>query len=350
MPNRKPATTHVHVNSPPAADFVDPATLGQFLALLAILSSKIATVRLFEDTGHGRDQWFESPLPATRDLLPVVDTLLEAASADADELAAVATSGQNVGQVFVSTPAATTDPDALLSALQRLLPAPATAGSSVASTAMRLIEAASAFELPSARHPDRSELAQRPNEPAPTRDTTLDVVFDRLRHACHIELVSAPGLFGEDLAEQRRNAPPLPIGRTLAPSDLPRDAYLTAADAAQRLRVAKSTVTRRVGHNQLIGFRLFTRALRIPKDQFLGADVVQGIPELLGLFSQPAREPANRVDHKSAWAFLNSDLYHGDPEPRPIDRLRSAADNGTTDLVLADLARTKRSLDRGDHL
>lgn len=102
--------------------------------------------------------------------------------------------------------------------------------------------------------------------------------------------------------------------------------------------------------NELIGFTVFKRALRIPKDQFLGRDVVPGIPDALALFPQPPGASDSRADHKSAWAFLAGDLYRGDPEPRPIDRLRSAAAKGATESVLADLSRAKESLDRGDHV
>ena len=153
-------------------------------------------------------------------------------------------------------------------------------------------------------------------------------------------------LRGEDLDELRRNAALFPPPEPSAPPALPADAYLTAAAAAERLRVAKSTVTRRVAQNRLIGFRAFTRALRIPQDQFDGDNVVPGVPDVLALFG---RSPDQPVDHRAAWIFLNSDLFHGDPDPRPIDRLRTAAATGTTPTLLPELARTKESLDRGDH-
>ena len=153
-------------------------------------------------------------------------------------------------------------------------------------------------------------------------------------------------LRGEDLRKLRRNAERFPPPEPSVHPDLPSDVYLTPASAAARLGVAKSTVTRRIAQDRLIGFRLFTRALRIPKDQFVGDDVVPGIRDVLILFARGEDGP---VDHKAAWTFLNSDLFHGDRDPRPIDRLRTAAVNGTTTVLLSELAGKKDSLDRGDH-
>ena len=160
-----------------------------------------------------------------------------------------------------------------------------------------------------------------------------------------VELAPAPELRGQGLAELSRNADRLPAPEPAVQPDLPADAYLTAAAAAERLGVSKSTVTRRVAGHQLIGFRHFTPALRIPKDQFLGADVLPGVADVLALFAGSSHAP----DHKAAWAFLNSDVFHGDTDPRPIDRLRTAAASGRTPALLSELASAKESLDRGDH-
>ena len=192
------------------------------------------------------------------------------------------------------------------------------------------------------------------DEPRAARQAALDLIYDRLSGSCRVESAPWPRpdsadsatLRGEDLPKLRRNAERFPPPAPSVRPDPPSDVYLTPASAAARLGVAKSTVTRRIAQDQLIGFRLFTRALRIPKDQFVGDDVVPGIQDVLILFARGEHGP---VDHKAAWTFLNSDLFHGDTDPRPIDRLRTAAATGTTSALLSELARTKDSLDRGDH-
>ena len=155
-------------------------------------------------------------------------------------------------------------------------------------------------------------------------------------------------LRGESFDDLRRKAPPLPQPETRL-----ADTYFTVPAAAEYLAVDEHTIARRVASNELVGFTVFEPALRIPKDQFDGSNVVSGIPEVLDLFPNPADTSGHRIDHRSAWAFLAGDLFHGDHDPRPIDRLRTAAATGTpkaTKLVLADLTRAKESIDRGDHL
>ena len=330
------------------AHVVDPATLAQFLALLAILTRTVAKVRLFEDTDGDRTQRSETALSGTRDLHRFAQWLL-VAPASAGEETLLVSSRHGLGRHYASPPRR--DPDQFLGALQRLMQ-PAAAG------ALPLQSTGEPSGVPT----DDSERRFDPyanrdaipawlfEEPARQPDTTLDFVFHRPSETWRVELSPGPELRGESIAELRRKAPPFPDPRETPPYDLPQDAYFTVPAAAKHLGVDRSTVTRRVVCNKLIGFAVFKRALRIPKDQFLGRDVLPGIPEALALFRQGVPASPGRVDHKSAWAFLGGDLYLGDPEPRPIDRLRSAAVEGTTKAVLADLARVKESLDHGDHL
>lgn len=133
--------------------------------------------------------------------------------------------------------------------------------------------------------------------------------------------------------------------------DLPRDdVYLTAADTAKFLGVAKSTVTRRIEKGGLIGFRVFKNALRIPRDQFKNGDVVDGVPDILALFEIVTEDGETAVDHKGAWVFLSATIYPGDSAPRPIDRLRAASPRRRTRAVVAELALAKQSLGYGDHI
>ena len=133
--------------------------------------------------------------------------------------------------------------------------------------------------------------------------------------------------------------------------DLPCDRdYLTANSAAKLLGVNKSTVTRRIKNDQIIGFRVFKKALRIPRDQFMDGDIVEGVASILALFVTKTEDGGAEFDHKRAWAFLGSTLYAGDSAPRPIDRLRDAVRQRRTSTVLAELVLAKRSYDYSDHI
>lgn len=345
MPDRKPARSPRPAASV-AADLLDPATRGQLLALVAIFSHSIAKVRLFEDTGSDRTEHFEAPLPATRALRPFAQWLLAIPDSAADEtLPGSSPHPPDDARVGVESEHR---PDWLVWALNRLLHSPES-GTAQSSDEVRDVPAYG-YEPASKLDPPWNTIMSLFDDSAAARNTMLDIFVQRPLGTWRIELSPTPELRGQGLAELRRKAPALPDSSGTPSYDLPRDAYLTAPAAAKYLGVDRSTVTRRVGRNELIGFTVFKRALRIPKDQFLGPDVVPGVPDVLALFSRPLTTSGTPVDHKSAWAFLASDLFHGDPQPRPIDRLRDAAAKGTTEVVLANLARAKESLDRGDHL
>ncbi len=158
-------------------------------------------------------------------------------------------------------------------------------------------------------------------------------------------------LAGEDLAALVASVDP--TGETApAPGFGPQtvdDGYLTASEAASMLGVAKSTVTRRIEKDEMVGFRMFKNALRVPREQFLDGNVVPGIPEILALFGTDTAS-AGRIDHKAAWMFLESTIYAGDAEPRPVDRLRAAAGTARTGNAVVELALAKESLDYGNHV
>ena len=173
------------------------------------------------------------------------------------------------------------------------------------------------------------------------------IVHNRERPWLHDD-ADRPFLQGQDLSTlTAATAPDEP-----APDfDLPCDHdYLTANAAAKLLGVNKSTVTRRIKNDQIIGFRVFKKALRIPRDQFMDGDVVEGVARILTLFVTKTEDGGAELDHKRAWDFLGSTLYAGDSAPRPIDRLRDAVKQRRTSTVLAELALAKRSYDYGDHI
>ena len=182
-------------------------------------------------------------------------------------------------------------------------------------------------------------------------DAGIDFTVDPDGRTLRIDVGDENILAGEDLAalvasvdSAGESAP----ARGFGPQTVD-DAYLTAAEAAGMLGVAKSTVTRRIEKDEMVGFRMFKNALRVPREQFLDGDVVPGIPEILALF-ETATGSGGRVDHKAAWMFLASTIYAGDAEPRPIDRLRGAAGTSGTGNAVAELALAKESLDYGDHV
>ena len=304
MPDRQSVATSDFVAelTPCLEELVDLPTPSQFLGLLTVLLLKIAKLRLFEAGDVGRTKLFESPLPSPADLDPFIDAFLQI-SPEARPSRAPGTSdpiSPDVRNIFLSF---------------------------------------------------RNAFAHNINDAALARDTTLDIILDRATRSWSIDLVANPGdLRGDDLSELLGRVPTPPVTTPMPEFDLPRDSYISSAGAAKLLGVAKSTVTRRIERNEIIGFRVFKHALRIPKDQFIDFDVVPGIREVLALFALPGHAPSRSVDHRGAWIFLNTDLFAGDPDPRPIDRLRNAARTHDTERVLVDLTRAKQSLDRGDHL
>ena len=341
------------------------AAMLESIAMFAILSSAIGEVRLFESSGGRRTPLLKTPLPSPRHLLPVIEQLLDTLPAPHQEYISAPLEPQAEG-LFFGQLGPIAKPSALLRLGEWLNHADIQ--SAVLGWNEALLGALRSFGSPSESESAQAYTVFVSDESERSHDAALDIIFDTIRGTWLAELVAAPELpgqdhadsvaplqprgedlaplRGEDLDELRRNAAQFPPPEPSARVDLPSDAYLTAAAAAERLGVAKSTVTRRIAQNRLIGFRSFTRTLRIPKDQFGGSDVVPGVPEVLALFE---RSPGQPVDHRAAWAFLNSELFRGAPNPRPIDRLRTAAASGATSTLLSELARTKESLDRGDH-
>ncbi len=158
----------------------------------------------------------------------------------------------------------------------------------------------------------------------------------------------APPLEGESLLTLgEEGVVPLPEP---AVSAAPAGPFLSAAGAADLLGVAKSTVTRKIEKNEVVGFRRFTNALRVPAEQFVQGDVVTGIPEVLDMFADESSGGETHADHKGAWEFLTATVYPGDAAPRPIDRLKAGMRSRKGDDVIAELRRVKESLDYGDHV
>ena len=204
---------------------------------------------------------------------------------------------------------------------------------------------AAAFE----QLPDAIVKLRRSNS-ASDIDLFLGLSLDHSDEYLSIDVTTEPVLEGGDLAALTTEDTPdtsLQVGEFHAPLD---DVYFTASKAAQFLGVDKSTVTRRIRNNGLIGFRIFKNALRIPRDQFKDGDIIEGIADILSLFETHSADGNRVLDHKAAWAFLASTIYPGDVDPRPIDRLRATSVDRPVSAVLEELALAKQSLDYGDHV
>ena len=178
-------------------------------------------------------------------------------------------------------------------------------------------------------------------------DIALDLTVGSADEALSTVIDTDPLLEGQDLSTLSSQGPT--PATSVAEFELPTDeSYLSAAEAAAMLGVAKSTITRRIEKGEIIGFRGFKKSLRIPKDQFNDADVVAGIAAILALFE--CEDDRAAFDHKEAWIFLCSTLYPGDSAPRPIDRLQAASRERPTQMIVAELTLVKESLDHGDHI
>lgn len=120
------------------------------------------------------------------------------------------------------------------------------------------------------------------------------------------------------------------------------DDFVSAQDIADELHVDKTTITRRIKNNRLLGYQGFKRDWLIPRAQFKGGNVVPGIAEMIGLFNN---------EHRETWFFLSSKFFYGDDNPRPIDRLRTLkhSDKAALEACIAELEAVKNSYDHGDH-
>ena len=163
-----------------------------------------------------------------------------------------------------------------------------------------------------------------------------------------VTIANVSSLDGENLHTLREKGSDQ--SRDLVPSDARERSFLSAQRAATFLGVSKSTVTRRINRNELIGFHTFTNALRIPEEQFIDGSVIPGISEILAMFSEELPDGGTYTNHKGAWNFLSTVVFSGDTKPRPIDRLKAVAWHQRGSEVLAELRDVKASLDYGDHI
>lgn len=154
------------------------------------------------------------------------------------------------------------------------------------------------------------------------------------------DVESDTALVGDDLSALETITQ---VDEALAEFDDPEaDDFVSAQDIADELRVDKTTITRRIKNNRLLGYQGFKRDWLIPRTQFKGGNVVPGIAEMIALFDN---------EHRETWFFLSSKFFYGDDNPRPIDRLRALkrSDKAALEACITELKAMKSSYDHGDH-
>lgn len=89
---------------------------------------------------------------------------------------------------------------------------------------------------------------------------------------------------------------------------------LGVSEAANRLKVSRTTVYDWVEKKTLLGWKSTKRGLTIPGEQILGpGKVVPGLAPVLEIIGDP----------ELAWAFLSEEWPFADETARPIDRLKA---------------------------
>lgn len=177
-------------------------------------------------------------------------------------------------------------------------------------------------------------MLERIEDPEISVDLSLNLDSGAVSLAVKME----PALVGQDLSALAGDTADevLPVFED-EPFD---DSYWSAEDAAAHFGVAKSTITRKIKADELVGFKLFKNALYVPKEQVEGKTLVKGISDVLKAFDS---------EHYDAWQFLTADVFYGEPLPRPLDRLRSAKGDSLQD-VLAEIKVAAKGYEFGDHM
>jgi len=183
--------------------------------------------------------------------------------------------------------------------------------------------------------PDLLQIVDEIEDPEIALDLTMDMESGVVSLAVEME----PVLVGQDLSM---------LAKAGATDEFPTfddepfdESYWSADEAATALNVAKTTITRRIKKNELIGFRLFKNALYVPKEQMAGQVPIKGLAEVLALFEN---------EHYEAWKFLTAPVFYGEANARPIDRLKAIKTEEAMKSCLAELETAKAGFDYGDHM
>ncbi len=192
-----------------------------------------------------------------------------------------------------------------------------------------------AKKVRSSKDTDLLQIMDEIDDPEIAVDLTMDMESGAVSLAVEME----PALVGQDLSLLAKAG----AGEEYPTfEDEPFDnAYWSAEEAAEEFGVAKTTITRRIKKNELIGFRLFKNALYVPKDQMVGHLPIKGLSDVLRLFGN---------EHYEAWKFLTSSVFYGEETPRPLDRLKACKSEEALKACLSELEAAKEGFDYGDHM
>ena len=143
-------------------------------------------------------------------------------------------------------------------------------------------------------------------------------------------------LHGQDLSELE-TATDNTDARQAICDDPQREDFLSDQEIADQCGASEATIKEFVERNKLLGYKGIGNNWLIPRAQF-----VPGIDQVVSWFEG---------NHRQAWFFLSSNLFYGDEQPRPIDRLQALhrGDREALEKCLAELERAKCSHDHGDH-
>ena len=159
-------------------------------------------------------------------------------------------------------------------------------------------------------------------------DIAVDLTMDMRNGAVSLALQMEVPLVGEDLSAIVEASDDDEYDYPKFRDEPFDDSYWSVAEAAKALGVAKSTITRRIKANQIIGFRLFKNAIYVPREQFVRQVPVKGVLEVLKF---------SGYNHVWTWKFLDSSVFYGEEKDRPIDRLKACRTEKTLKSCLAQL-------------
>ena len=119
----------------------------------------------------------------------------------------------------------------------------------------------------------------------------------------------------EDVSDKSDEDVPHELRQFLVDEDreLDSDETIGAAEAANRLDVARATIYNWINEGRLIGWRVTRNGVVIPAEQIIGpGELVPGIAEVIKEIGEP----------RSAWRFLTEESPYFDKPARPIDKLK----------------------------
>ena len=127
------------------------------------------------------------------------------------------------------------------------------------------------------------------------------------------ELTEDEAAVAATLAEQRPTVPPALQRFVVAPYPSEGE-WLTATEAAERLRLSRESVYAWIKNHRLLAWSRTRQGVVIPVEQILGpGDVVPGLARVLEVLPEA----------RSAWRFLTEESPFLAPPQRPLDLLKA---------------------------